>query len=100
MSGNGVDSGTVYALLRELANRMVGVSEQSAKLEHGVAALQRDMIEVKHELARKADKDDAANLRQAVTGYHASVMGHGILISELDERVRRIERRLDMGAAS
>lgn len=39
-------------------------------------------------------------LRQAVTGYHASVMGHGVLIPELDNRVRRIERRLDMGAPS
>ena len=52
------------------------------------------------ELGRKADKDDVDSLRQAVTGYHASVMGHGILISELDERVRRIERRPDMGTAS
>lgn len=93
MSGNGVDSGTVYALLRELANRMIGFSEQIARLEQGLA-------EVKSELARKADKDDVANLRQAVTGYHASVMGHGIPISELDERPRRVERRLDMGVPS
>lgn len=91
--GNGIDIGTVYALLREVAD--------------GVLTLQREMVEVKvrlsrveHELGRKADKDDVSSLRQAVTGYHASVMGHGILISELDERVRRIERRLDMGAPS
>lgn len=92
MSGNGVDIGTVYALLREVANRTVQLSEQMARLEHGMA-------EMKQELGRKADKDDVATLRQAVTGYHASVMGHGILISELDDRVRRIERRLDMGTA-
>jgi hypothetical protein len=35
-----------------------------------------------------------ASLRDAVTHYHSSVLGHGILISELDERVRRIERHL------
>ena len=100
MSGNGVDGAVVYGLLREIANTTVRLSEQVAALEHGVTVLQRDMIEVKHELARKADKDGIASLRQAVTAYHASVMGHGILISELDERVRRIERRLDMGAPS
>lgn len=90
--GNGVDIGTVYALLREVAD--------------GVLTLQREMAEAKarlgrveQELGRKADKDDVANLRQAVTSYHASVMGHGILISELEDRVRRIERRLDMGAS-
>jgi chromosome segregation ATPase len=36
------------------------------------------------------------SLREAVTSYHASVLGHGILISELDARVRRIEQHLDL----
>jgi hypothetical protein len=31
-------------------------------------------------------------LRQTITEYHAAVLGHGILISELDERIRRLER--------
>ena len=35
-----------------------------------------------------------ASLRDTVTHYHSSVLGHGILMSELDERVRRIERHL------
>jgi hypothetical protein len=35
-----------------------------------------------------------------VTNYHATVLGHGILISELDERVRRIERHLNLELAS
>jgi hypothetical protein len=33
-----------------------------------------------------------ASLRDAVTHYHSNVLGHGMLISELDERVRRTER--------
>ena len=33
---------------------------------------------------------DLAGLRETLTHYHASVLGHGILISELEERVRRI----------
>ena len=37
-----------------------------------------------------------ASLRQEVAQYHASVMGHGILISELDHRVRRIEEHLNL----
>jgi hypothetical protein len=35
-----------------------------------------------------------------VTNYHAPVLGHGILISELDERVRRIERHLNLEPAN
>ena len=40
------------------------------------------------------------SLREAVTSYHASVLGHGILISELDARVRRIEHHLDLPPAA
>jgi len=39
------------------------------------------------------------SLREAVTHYHSTVIGHGILISELDERVRRIERHLKLEPA-
>jgi hypothetical protein len=37
-----------------------------------------------------------SSLRQAVVEYHSSVIGHGILISELDHRVRRIEEHLHL----
>ena len=37
-----------------------------------------------------------AGLRRAVIEYHSSAIGHGILISELDERLRRVEQRLDI----
>ncbi len=37
-----------------------------------------------------------ASLRQDVVQYHASVMERGILISELDHRVRRIEEHLHL----
>ncbi len=40
-----------------------------------------------------------ASLRDAVTHYHSSVLGHGMLISELDERVRRVERHLKLDPA-
>jgi ABC-type transporter Mla subunit MlaD len=43
---------------------------------------------------------DLAGLRETLTHYHASVLGHGILISELEERVRRIERHLRLEPAS
>ena len=36
------------------------------------------------------------SLREAVTHYHSSVLGHGILITELDARVRRIEDHLKL----
>ncbi len=35
-------------------------------------------------------------LRRSVMEYHSTAVGHGILYSELEERVRRIEQRLEM----
>ena len=51
---------------------------------------------------RKLDELAAglADLRETLTHYHASVLGHGIMISELEERVRRIERHLHLDPAA
>ena len=35
-------------------------------------------------------------LRQTLTEYHSSVIGHGILFSQLEDRVRRIEQHLSL----
>jgi signal transduction histidine kinase len=43
-----------------------------------------------------ATRADLAELRQTVTHYHSSVVGHGILISDLEARVRRVEKHLDL----
>ena len=74
MSGpNGPDIAAVYQLLTQVARAVAG---HDRKLDDLAAGL--------------------ASLRDAVTHYHSSVLGHGMLISELDERVRRIERHLKL----
>ena len=74
MSGpNGPDIAAVYQLLTQVARTVTG---HDRKLDDLAAGL--------------------ASLRDAVTHYHSSVLGHGMLISELDERVRRIERHLKL----
>ena len=74
MSGpNGPDIAAVYQLLTQVASTVTG---HDRKLDDLAAGL--------------------ASLRDAVTHYHSSVLGHGMLISELDERVRRIERHLKL----
>ena len=44
----------------------------------------------------KRMNDQFVALRRSVMEYHSTAVGHGILYSELDERVRRIEQRLEM----
>ena len=61
------------------------LSTEAAGLREVVAAHDRKLDDLAAGLA---------SLRDAVTHYHSSVLGHGILTSELDELVRRIERHL------
>jgi hypothetical protein len=42
--------------------------------------------------------DRIATLNRAVMEYHSSAIGHGMLYSEIDERVRRIEQHLQLDA--
>ena len=72
MSGAiGPDIAAVYQLLSQVARTVTGHDRKFDDLAAGLASL-----------------------RDAVTHYHSSVLGHGLLISKLDERVRRIERHL------
>ena len=45
---------------------------------------------------RKELSEQIVGLRRAVVDYHTSVVGHGIIISELEERLRRVEQHLNM----
>ena len=82
-SGNGIDLGAVYNLLVQMSGRLDTVSERLDSHERKLDDLAVGL----------------ADLRNAVTNYHSTVLGHGILISELDERVRRIERHLKLEPA-
>jgi uncharacterized coiled-coil DUF342 family protein len=121
-----VDIGAVYRLLLRVAETVDGhtrilndhsrsLDERRDKLnEQSVAinALSRNVNEQRvvlnehtlllHAHDRKLDDltDGQASLRQAVTEYHSSVLGHGILISELDRRVRRIDDHLQPTSAA
>ena len=53
----------------------------------------------RHDLRLQDLTTDVAGLRETLTHYHATVLGHGILYSELEERVRRIERHLRLEPA-
>jgi len=49
-------------------------------------------------VGRKETSEQIVGLRRAVIEYHSSVIGHGIIISELEARVRRVEEHLNLSA--
>ena len=45
---------------------------------------------------RKELGEQITGLRRAVIEYHTSVIGHGVLISDLEARMRRVEQHLNL----
>jgi chromosome segregation ATPase len=90
VSGNGIDLAAIYQLLTEVARK---VGDHDRRFDH----IDNKFQEIDARLGEMSA--DIAGLREAMTNYHASVLGHGILIGELEERVRRIERHLKLDPA-
>ena len=84
MSGNGVDIAAVYQLLSQVAQT---VNEHTRILTEHTRVLNEHTL-LLHEHGRKLDdlEHGQVTVRQTLTQYHASVMGHGILFSELEHR--------------
>jgi len=55
--------------------------------------------EADHRATREQVSEQVAGLRRAVVEYHSAVIGHGVLISDLDARVRRLEQKAGFSAA-
>ncbi len=96
--GNGFDAGSMYGLLVEIGKT---VSRHDAMFERVFTLLERQDARltaleqrVERGFADMATKVELTELRQTVEAYHASVVGHGIAISELDSRTHRIEDHL------
>lgn len=87
MSGNGPDLAQIVAMLGTVLTSLNDLRDEMREMRARFDKLEASIKELEWGL-----KD----LRQAVTAYHASVMGHGILISELEARVQRIEAHLNL----
>lgn len=73
---------------RELKNDIADVRSEVKSLRADVAS---DLITIEKRLS-----DRIAHLNRAVMEYHSSAVGHGVLISEFEERLRRVEEHLKL----
>jgi hypothetical protein len=72
----------------DLKTLRADVASDMHTLRTDVAA---DMLTTRKELG-----EQIVGLRRAVIDYHTSVIGHGVIISELEARVRRVEQHLNL----
>jgi hypothetical protein len=96
-SGNGIDLAAIYQLLAEISGRLDG---HGSKLNELVGAI--------NEHNRRFDQigsvlDDLthgqAEIREALSQYHYSVVGQGMAVNRLAERVKLIEEHLGLASS-
>lgn len=73
------------------------LAELRADLHSEMHSLRADVASDLLHLEKRLNEQNVA-LRRAVMEYHSTAVGHGLLYSDLNERVRRIEQRLEMTA--
>jgi hypothetical protein len=98
----------ILELLRQMRAELAtksdldSVGSEVAGLRSEVADVKSDMHTLRADVAadflstRKELGEQIVGLRRAVIEYHTSVIGHGVLISELEARVRRVEQHLNL----
>ena len=91
------------AQMGELRTELKGdISELRAELKADINSLRADFasdllaMQAKSDAEHKATREQIEGLRRQVFECHSSVIGHGMLISELEARVRRVEEHLDL----
>lgn len=89
-------------VLKLLHNIRADVARLDDKIETVKLDLRSEILSLRADVAsdiaalRKETSEQIIGLRRAVVEYHSAVLGHGVLISELEARVRRIEQHLSL----
>lgn len=80
---NGVDIAAVLELVATLAADVREMRREIGEMRREMVELRRDVNELKR---------DVASIRDELRMFTTTVQGHGILITEHDERIGRLER--------
>lgn len=86
-SGNGIDVAAVYQLLSEVAKTVQSHGDALGEIRREIGDVRISVGDL---------QASVADLREAVRNYHTTVIGHGVLYGELEQRLRRIERHLKL----
>ena len=88
----------------DLKSEIAGVRSEIADVRSEIADVRSEVGSLRADVAsdlltlEKRLSDQIATLRRAVMEYHSTAIGHGVLFTEIEERVRRIEQHLNLTA--
>jgi hypothetical protein len=90
------------ATKNDLAGLKTELKNDIAVLGNGIADVRSDVKSLAADVAsdfmtvEKRLSDRINHLNRAVMEHHSSAVGHGVLFSEIDERLRRVEQHLKL----
>jgi chromosome segregation ATPase len=95
--------------MREEISTKADLARLDRKIDSVAESLRGEMTSLRRDLAsdllvmqatfteeQRQTRDQVVGLRRAVVEYHTSVIGHGIMISDLEARMRRVEQTLNL----
>jgi hypothetical protein len=82
--------GDVTDIRKQMATK-VDIADVRSEVKSLRADVASDLITMEKRLS-----DRINHLNRAVVEYHSSAVGHGVLISEFEERLRRVEQHLNL----
>jgi outer membrane protein TolC len=88
----------------DIASVEAKVESAKADLRSEIHSLRADVVSdfiavnARIDTVRKETSEQIVGLRRAVLDYLSAVLGHGVLISDLEARVRRMEQHLGPSA--
>jgi hypothetical protein len=91
----------VLMLLREIRSEMA-TTKELAEVKTDLADVRSDVNSLRADVAsdlvtlEKRLSERITHLNRAVMEYHSSAVGHGMLISEFEERLLRVEQHLKL----
>jgi hypothetical protein len=95
MRGEIADMRASLATKSDLNSEITGVRAEIADVRSEVHSLRVDVASDLLTIEKRLS-DQIAGLRRAVMEYHSSAIGHGVLFTEIEERVRNIEQHLNL----
>ena len=90
----------VLVLLREMRAEMAtkaDIADVRSEIGSLRADVASDLIRIEANLAKAVKRlvEQIAGIRRAVMEYHSSAIGHGVLLTELEERIIRLEDKVN-----
>jgi hypothetical protein len=91
----------VLMLLRQIREEMA-TRKELGMVKNDVGDVRSEVKSLRADVAsdlislEKRLGDRITHLNRAVVEYHSSAVGHGILISEFEDRLRRVEQHLNL----